>query len=71
MSEKPNEPINLNLTDEEFVALHAGASAMGVPVNDFIIATLRQHLKVELAIEAEQREDAAQSGDAAAVPSPS
>jgi hypothetical protein len=72
MSDAPFEPIQLKLTDEEFVALHAEASAAGVPVNEFIVATLRQHLRMEFEIQAEQREEAAQAGeDAAAVPSPS
>lgn len=71
MSEKPNDSFNLNLTDDEFVALHAEASAKGLHVNDFIVATLRQHTQMALDIKAEQREENASSGDGAVVPSPS
>lgn len=52
MSERPtNEPLSLNLTDEEFVGLHAAASAEGLEINDFIVATLRQHAQVQKEIE--------------------
>lgn len=71
MSEKPDTSFNLSLTDEEFVALHAAASAKGLQVNDFIVATLREHTRMAMEIEAEQRQEAAQSDDAATVPSPS
>jgi uncharacterized protein (DUF1778 family) len=71
MSENKDSSFNLDLTDDEFVALHAAASAKGVHVNDFIVATLRQHTLLAKDIEAEQRESAALEGGEAAVPSPS
>lgn len=71
MSEKPDNSFNLNLTDDEFVALHSAASAKGVNVNDFIVATLRQHTLMAMDIEAEQRDKAALDGGEAVVPSPS
>lgn len=71
MSENPNEPISLNLTDEEFVSLHAAASAKGLEVNDFIVATLREHTRMMMGIEAEQREAAAGPAEGTVVPSPS
>lgn len=40
------ESFNLDVTDEEFVALHAAASAEGLEVNDFIVATLRKHAEI-------------------------
>lgn len=71
MSEKPDNSFNLTLTDDEFVALHAAASAKGLHVNDFIVATLRQHTLMVMDIQAEQRDNAALEGGETAVPSPS
>jgi uncharacterized protein (DUF1778 family) len=45
---------NLDLTDDEFVRLHAAASAEGLEVNDFIVATLRKHAKIVADIETQQ-----------------
>jgi uncharacterized protein (DUF1778 family) len=71
MSEKPDNSFNLTLTDDEFVSLHAAASAKGLHVNDFIVATLRQHTLMAMDIESEQRAAAAQENGEADVPSPS
>lgn len=56
MSENPTSPINLNLTDDEFVKLHAAASAEGLEVNDFIVATLRKHTLIMAEIESQQQD---------------
>ncbi|MEO5713133.1 MAG: hypothetical protein ABIT37_06565, partial [Luteolibacter sp.] len=69
--EKPDGSFNLDLTDDEFVALHAEASAKGLHVNDFIVATLRQHTRMAMEIEAEQKEEAALSDKGQVVQSPS
>jgi len=53
MPEKPPH-YDLNFTDDEFVALHAAASADGVEINDFIVATLRKHAEILRKIEDEQ-----------------
>ncbi len=71
MSETPDTTFNLNLTDDEFLALHAAASAKGLQVNDFIVATLRQHTLTVLDIESEHREKAATSDVKPIIPSPS
>jgi len=54
MSDEPNRAVSLDLTDEEFVRLHSSASAEGLEVNDFIVATLRKHAKIVTDIEAQQ-----------------
>lgn len=59
MSENTDKEISINLTDDEFVKLHAVASAEGVEVNDFIVATLRKHAKIEAELEALQKDDSA------------
>ncbi len=71
MKENTTDRFNLNLTDDEFVALHAEASANGLHVNDFIVATLRKHTQIAMEIKAGQREAAAISEEAASIPSPS
>ncbi len=53
MAEKPSK-YDLNFTDDEFVALHAAASAEGVEINDFIVATLRKHAEILRRIEKEK-----------------
>ena len=59
MSDQPSRTVSLDLTDEEFVRLHSAASAEGLEVNDFIVATLRKHSK--LATEIEIQQDARES----------
>jgi uncharacterized protein (DUF1778 family) len=71
MSEKSDNSFNLDLTDDEFVALHAAASAKGLQINEFIVATLRQHTLMAQDIEAGLREEAATSDEMPEVPSPS
>ncbi|MES2439299.1 MAG: hypothetical protein V4584_09530 [Verrucomicrobiota bacterium] len=60
MSENPTSPINLNLTDDEFVKLHAAASAEGLEVNDFIVATLRKHTLIMAEIESQQQDESSE-----------
>ncbi|MEO5715620.1 MAG: hypothetical protein ABIT37_19230, partial [Luteolibacter sp.] len=69
--EKPDGSFNLDLTDDEFVALHAEASAKGLHVNDFIVATLRQHTRMAMEVEAEQKEEASLSEGGQVVQIPS
>jgi len=57
MSENTGQNISINLTDDEFVKLHAIASAEGVEVNDFIVATLRKHAKIAEEIETLQQDE--------------
>ena len=57
MSETPRSHFSLDLTDDEFVRLHAAASAEGLQVNDFIVATLRNHAKILADIETQQDRD--------------
>lgn len=52
MAERPSH-YDLDFTDDEFVALHAAASAEGLPVNDFIVATIRKHADLLRKIEKE------------------
>ena len=59
MTDQPSRTVSLDLTDEEFVRLHSAASAEGLEVNDFIVATLRKHAK--LATEIETQQDARES----------
>ena len=59
MSDQPSRIVSLDLMDEEFVRLHSAASAEGLEVNDFIVATLRKHSK--LATEIETQQDARES----------
>lgn len=59
MSEPSSRAVSLDLTDDEFVRLHASASAEGLEVNDFIVATLRKHARIEADIVAQQQDDAA------------
>lgn len=54
MSDSSGSNIDLKLTDEEFVAIHAAASAKGLEVNEFIVATLRQHAQAAMEIEETQ-----------------
>ncbi|MES2925076.1 MAG: hypothetical protein V4819_26210 [Verrucomicrobiota bacterium] len=61
MSEQPTRAFSLDLTDDEFVKLHAAASAEGLEVNDFIVATLRKHAKILADIETHQRESESES----------
>ncbi|MES2658012.1 MAG: hypothetical protein V4689_05310 [Verrucomicrobiota bacterium] len=56
MSEPSSRPVSLDLTDDEFVKLHASASAEGLEVNDFIVATLRKHARIEADIVAQQQD---------------
>lgn len=55
MSDNTGKEISINLTDDEFVKLHAVASAEGVEVNDFIVATLRKHAKIAAELETLQQ----------------
>jgi uncharacterized protein (DUF1778 family) len=57
MSENTSRDISINLTDDEFVRLHAAASADGLEVNDFIVATLRKHAKIAEEIETLQQDE--------------
>jgi uncharacterized protein (DUF1778 family) len=60
MNENPTSaPISLDLTDDEFVKLHAAASAEGLEVNDFIVATLRKHTLLMEQIESHQQQESA------------
>lgn len=61
MAEKSAHAWNLDFTDDEFVALHAAASAKGIEINDFIVATLRQHTLLAQEIEKKQEEEDAPS----------
>ncbi len=54
MNDPSNRTVSLNLTDDEFLRLHATASAEGVEVNDFIVATLRRHARIEADLEIQQ-----------------
>jgi hypothetical protein len=57
MSE-PSTTINPGLTDRGFIKLHASASAEGVEVNDFIVATLSKHAGIESDIVSQQNDAA-------------
>lgn len=59
MSDNIGKEISINLTDDEFVRLHAVASAEGLEVNDFIVATLRKHAKIAEEIESLQQDESA------------
>ena len=63
MSENTGRNISINLTDEEFVKLHSAASADGVEVNDFIVATLRKHAKIAEEIETLQQDESGPAAD--------
>ncbi|MBK1817108.1 hypothetical protein JIN84_15925 [Luteolibacter yonseiensis] len=59
MSENTARNISIDLTDDEFVRLHAAASADGLEVNDFIVATLRKHARIAEEIETLRQDDSA------------
>ena len=63
MSEPSSRAVSLDLTDDEFVRLHATASAEGLEVNDFIVATLRKHARIEAELVARQQNGAAETSD--------
>ena len=56
MSDQPARAFSLDITDDEFVRLHAAASAEGLHVNDFIVATLRKHAKIVADIGTQQQD---------------
>lgn len=56
MNESISRTVSLDLTDDEFVKLYAVASADGLEVNDFIVATLRKHGRIEAEIAAQQQD---------------
>ena len=64
MTESPSQNINLNLTDEEFVRLHAAASSDGLEVNEFIVATLRKHGRIMGEIAGQQDENESETPSA-------